>query len=171
MADLASTDITIKNSDGNAFTPGDLTIVGRQKRGLVKLTFGDGALTYPSGGVPLPAKAYFGMLRDINLTLYDSDDATGIVWKYDKTNHKLRGYIQGVTVSAAGSATLDDYALNTTVATADGLASVMSVSLSNTVGSGTYYLGKLKEIGDQPDASGTSMAPPATTLFAEVVGW
>lgn len=163
MADLAATNVTLTNAAGEAFTLADLTIVGRSKRGVVKIAFGNGALTYPSGGVPMPAIGAFGMLRDLNMKVYSGE--AGIQWDYDKTNNKLRGYIPGVVVSAAGSATLDDYPLNPT---SDALTSAQSISLGNSAGAGTYYLGKMKELGGGPTGS---QAPAATTLYAEIWGW
>lgn len=58
----------------------------------VKIAFGDGALTYPSGGVPL-TKASLGcpnFLRSV--TLFDDNDGSGLLWKYDRENEKLRCY-------------------------------------------------------------------------------
>lgn len=85
MADLASTDVTI--------TVEERTIVKKKRRNRVKIVFGDGALTYPSGGVPMPAFGSFGFVRNLDfLILIDSSAATGTVWKYDKANAKLRGF-------------------------------------------------------------------------------
>ena len=160
MAALASSDVTItlqashrgrlyeKNQDGSRTT-------------FCKIAFGDGALTYPSGGVPLPAAASFGMQSTIHrVKLLDEDDASGIAWKYDYENKKLRAYLQGIIVSAAGAATMDDFALNTTT---EPLATAVSLSLTNNTGAGTKYLGKLIEMA-------TTQAPAAQVLYAEVTG-
>jgi hypothetical protein len=88
MSDLAASDVTV--------TVNEVITAGRKHRNDVKIVFGDGALTYPSGGVPMPTFGSFGMIRNIEkLALYDSNDASGIIWKYDKDNHKLRGYEVG----------------------------------------------------------------------------
>jgi hypothetical protein len=138
--------------------------MGKQRHATVTITFGDAAKTYPSGGVPLPDIGSFGMVRNMaGLTLFDPDDAHGILWKYDSENRKLRGFIQGVTVSAAGSATLDDFKLNST---GDALVDKeISLGLSNDAGAGTYYLGKLKEL------SAGVHAVPAQTLYGIAFGW
>src|SRR5574341_900354 len=164
MADLVAADVTITNVNGEKLRPEDLVVIGRERRGSVKLTFGDGVKTYPSGGVPLPSIGNFGMIRDLKMLKVYAGEA-GIEWDYDKTNHTLRAYIQGFTVSAAGGATMDDYAVNPT---GDALASATSLSLANTVVSGTYYLGKLKELGVSPAAGGGQQAVPAQTLYCEV---
>lgn len=158
MPALASTDLTITVQD-----------VGRgslqqDKRHLVKIAFGDGLLTYPSGGVPLPGFASFGFTRNLAyVVLIDPNDASGIVWKVDYENQKLRGYIQGAVISAAGSSTLDDFPLNTTT-DPDATAS-LNLGLANTgAAAGTVYFGKLKELS-------TTHAPAAQVLYAEAVGW
>lgn len=158
MADLTSANVTITVQNQRYFHG---TVA--QKRHQVKIEFGDGALTYPTGGVPMPAKDKFGMVHALEfLSLIDDNDATGIVWKYDKENNKLRGFIQGITVSAAGAATMDDFALDTT---ADPLATTVSVSLTNSTGAGAKYLGKMLEL------AGGSAAPAAQVLYAEAVGF
>lgn len=88
MTDLVAADVTI--------TVEKRLIEGKRKRNRCKIEFGDGALTYPSGGVPLPAFASWGMKRDLEyIILTDANDASGILWKYDQANIKLRGYEVG----------------------------------------------------------------------------
>jgi len=154
MAAIASTDLTL--------TIEQQTRAGNQKRNRVKIVFGNGTLTYPSGGVPLPSKGSFGFGHNLDhVILIDADDASGIVWKVDQANKKLRGYIQGVVVSAAGAATMDDFALDTA---AEPLATAVSVSFTDNTGAGTKYLGKLIELT-------TTHAPAAQTLYVEAVGF
>lgn len=156
MAAIAASDVTI------TVEARSLSTQSRQRRHRVKIAFGDGALTYPANGIPMPSAGSFGLVRNLDfLALIDPDDASGIVWKYDKDGNKLRGYLQGVTVGAAGAVTMDDFPLDTT---ADPEASAVSVSLTNSAGAGTHYLGKLKELG-------TAHAPAAHVLYAEAVGW
>ena len=127
-----------------------------------KIAFGDGALTYPAGGVPLPTRVSFGMIRYLSeLIITDDDSAQGIVWKYDRTNHKLRGWVEGITVAAAGAATVDDFPLDTTAET---LATAVSLSLTNNTGAGVKYLGRMVEIA-------TGAAPAAAALYALARGW
>lgn len=156
MADIASSDVTI--------TVQRKVVAGKRKRNRVKIAFGNGTLTYPNaaGGVPLPAFGNFGFKRFIEfLSITDENDASGIVWKYDQENHKLRGYIPGIVVGAAGAATLDDFPADTT---ADPLMTAVSYSLTNNTGAGTKYLGAQKELA-------AAAAPAAQVLYAEAVGW
>lgn len=162
MADLAASDVTVAVVDRK--------IYAKQRRNVVTITFGDGVLTYPSGGVPLPAAASFGMVRNIDfIVITDANDAAGIVWKYDQANHKLRGYIQGAVISAAGSGTLDDHPLDGTadpLAAADRQPSNGAVSLGIIASAaGTVYLGAMKEL------LAAEHAPASQVLYAEAVGW
>ena len=83
------------------------SIAGKKKRFRVKLVFGDGALTYPAGGVPMPGPGGFGMVRlldgivDIEQASDDSNQ-----YKYDVVNNKIRIYIgtTGVEMGAVAPA-------------------------------------------------------------------
>ena len=155
MADLAASDVTV--------TIERRSIEGKTRRCRVKIEFGDGALTYPAGGVPMPAASAFGMKDHLDfLSLMDYDDATGLVWKYYKANNKLRAYVQGYAHGTGGAVTLDDYPVNA----AFGVTSGISVSLTTGAGAATGRLGALIE-----SASGAGNAPPASTLFAMAEGW
>jgi hypothetical protein len=161
------------------FVAGDVTIIvqeryarggSKQRRHRVRIAFGDGALTYPAGGIPLPNYAMFGLQQRLDfLVMTDTSDDQGILWKFDQDNLKLQGFIQGVVTSAAGAGTLDDYPLD---GTADPLAAAarqpsngaVSVGLVASA-AGVVYFGALKEL------LAAEHAPAAQTLYAEAVGW
>lgn len=86
MAAFAATDVTVVASRENAWLAG----TRRFQRGTI--TFGDGALTYPTGGIPLPAKEKFGFGRALeSLTIFGLNGLTAnYVYAYDPTNHKLQ---------------------------------------------------------------------------------
>ena len=85
MAALVAANVTVTNNE--------LKILGQKRHVDVTITFGDSVLTYPSGGVPLPTFASFGLVRNLNYILISGNDsASGVFWKYDKTNQKLRAY-------------------------------------------------------------------------------
>jgi len=95
MAALTSTDVTVAVLKKE--------IAGRRRVNTFSIAFGNGALTYPTGGVPLPAKTSFGML----LGVFDFMDleqayANGYVYKYDRTNHKLVMYYADYDAAADG---------------------------------------------------------------------
>ena len=104
MADLASTDVTI-TIQKNRIIKGS---PGSQQRNLVKIQFGDGSLTYPANGVPMPGYAKFGMRRELEyLVMLDSGSAVTTRWIYDVANKKLRGWVDdgtsGISAEAAGA--------------------------------------------------------------------
>lgn len=82
MADLAATDVTVAL---------DRYKFGKARMSYANLAFGDGAKTYPFGGIPLPAAGSLGInaINDIEII---SPDYDGTIWRYDKTNHKLKAY-------------------------------------------------------------------------------
>jgi hypothetical protein len=156
MTDLASTDLTITVQSGTH------RIHNKVREITVKIAFGDGALTYPTGGVPLPGFASFGMQRYLeDIILIDPDDSQGIMWKYDRENKKLRAFIPAIDVGAAGAATVDDFPFDTTD---EPLATAVSISLTNNTGAGTKYLGRQKELVN-------TQAPAAQTMYAVARGW
>jgi hypothetical protein len=128
--------------------------VERLKQNLVKVQFGDGALTYPSGGVPLPAAQSFGMRQSlIDLIPVDTDDAKGFLWKYDRDNNKLRAYRQGVTTGATAAAALANGAFPLNENGAE-----IAARLATSAASTSYDLGPFAECS-------TSFAPASHTLY------
>ncbi len=110
----------------------------------------------------MPAYSALGLIRNLDkIKIYDSDDSQGIVWKYDKDNNKLRGYILGINVDAAGSGTLDDFPLDTTAEPLAEAASIGGVGLEASMN----LLGRLAEL------KGTASAPASQTIYATVIGW
>jgi hypothetical protein len=153
MADLVAADVTV--------TVDERTIVGKKRRNRVTITFGDGAKTYPAGGVPLPAFGSFGHIRNLDyLTIFDVDDASGIMWKYDRTNNKLRGYRQGVRTGSTAAADSTSGALLENMAAAEttlrGMGTAIDVDID---------LGLLREL------TSAGNPPAAQTLQAEATGW
>ena len=102
MADIASTDLTITVVKQQIVRGSP----GGQRRNLVKITFGDGALTYGTG-VPLPGKSKFGLQHHFShLVPIDLASGSTFVYKYDYANAKLRRYgVIATNVAMAESAT------------------------------------------------------------------
>ncbi len=83
MVALAASDVTL--------TIEAETIQVKQKRNRVKIVFGDGALTYPALGIPMPTFGEWGMRRNLDsVILSDSSDGDGFMYKYDQENNKIR---------------------------------------------------------------------------------
>ncbi len=95
MANIAATDITVTVDKLAKLENG-------RKHNTLKLAFGDGALTYAAGGVPVTL-AQMGMVGAIDsLTVFDSG-TSAYKWSYDKTNQKLIAeYVaaQAITVAS-----------------------------------------------------------------------
>lgn len=148
MADLASSDVTV--------TIEERSIVAKKRRNRVKITFGNATLTYPANGVPLPAAASFGMVRQLDfLTIFDEDDALGVMYKYDKENNKLRMYFP------TGGATAAPASASANPQVTSGASSATAVNATTPA----LTPGLAKEMAS------ASTAPAATTLYAEAVGW
>lgn len=85
MADIASSDVTY-------------TLVKQRKEESghkvinFTLAFGDGAKTYPSGGIPLTAAKLGCPNQVLSLKLIDAGNANGFMYKYDLSNNKIRIY-------------------------------------------------------------------------------
>lgn len=61
---------------------------GSRRRNVMKLVFGDGALTYPAGGIPL-SKGKMGCPRIIESLVVFDQSTSGYKFQYDYTNEKL----------------------------------------------------------------------------------
>jgi hypothetical protein len=129
------------------------------RRNDVKIVFGNGSLTYPAGGVPMPAATAFGLrLELLDLVQIDNDDASGFLWKFDRDNKKLRAYRQGVTTGATAAAALANGAFPLNENGAE-IAARIATSAASTA----YDMGPLQECT-------TSYAPAAHTFYFEAKG-
>jgi len=103
MADLASTDVTV------TLNPQDKDFLAMGKCiSFPSIAFGDGALTYPAGGIPLPAMGNFGMKKEIK-RMFIEQPANGNSYHYDHTNHKLRIFTATAAEAAGAIAAITLY--------------------------------------------------------------
>jgi hypothetical protein len=91
MTDIASTDVTV-------------TITKRQRIGdEIRVTgtiaMGDGSLTYPTGGVAMPAVSNFRLKKINRMNLTGGHDS-GYLYRYDYTNNKITMWFTGAGTSA-----------------------------------------------------------------------
>lgn len=85
MADIAASNVTYAKVEGTgAASPGN-----PRANQVTTITFGDGSLEYPAGGIPL-IKGNLGCPTVIESCLIMGEE--GILWTYDYANEKLRGY-------------------------------------------------------------------------------
>jgi hypothetical protein len=68
----------------------------------VQISFGDGVLTYPAGGIPLSLSklGLVGELIGLEITEPDADD--GLVYKWDKSANTLRLYYGDYSAAVDG---------------------------------------------------------------------
>lgn len=171
MADIAAADVTYTKQEGTqGACPSDPRF-----RAIFKVQFGDGALTYPSGGIPL-TKGKLGCPTNIDeLTIIDSDDSNGIVYKYDRENGKIRIY--NPTASHAHdllvkggqiASTTNDIAHYATDILGKEAATDATIAGSASATKGGV-ISRSSSAGTEFTAAST--APAATTLYVSVVGF
>lgn len=94
MAAIAASGVTYTLSGKG---PGIVDSNGIRQNG-VKIVFGDGASTYPSGGIPLSGLSAWGFPNTVGeVYLTDMSNGDGYIYKWDKTNNKLRIYYPTAT--------------------------------------------------------------------------
>jgi len=86
MADIAATDVTYAVVNQH-----QQKVVDGRREGKFSLVFGDGALTYPTGGVPI-TKGNLGCPNVIESFIMEGTGANGFIYKYDQANEKIRIY-------------------------------------------------------------------------------
>lgn len=167
MADIAASDLTYTLQEGTQNScPSDPLY-----KAVFKIAFGDGALTYPSGGIPLtPGK--LGCPSHLQeFVIMDSSDADGLVYKYDRENGKIRIY----KPQGAHSHPL----LLKEGAVADGATTRVNAGtdlLGANAGSDITVAGGGANGGVQASTASAgdelgNVAVAATVLYAKVVGW
>lgn len=65
----------------------------------VSLALGDGAATYPAGGIDIPL-SQLGLRMSVDAVSIMGDAASTRMVKYDRANRKLRIYVEGASVYA-----------------------------------------------------------------------
>lgn len=118
MPDIAASNVTVTVLQ-RAY------MMDMRKRHRVKIAFGDGALTYPSGGVPMPAAGTFGMSTVVeSMTVTDDDDGQGIFNKYDAEAKKIRIWFPTQQTAGTGNRAGVEYTGGTTAVPATTLYAI-----------------------------------------------
>ncbi len=94
MADILVDDVT--------YTMLKLNRGMKQKRNIVKLVFGNGALTYPSAGIVLNL-GKLGLTNELSALLV-TDTVTFVSWRLDRDDKTLRGFDGDSEISGAVTA-------------------------------------------------------------------
>jgi len=153
MTALASTDVTVSVSTRNR----DIWAGTNKRCQIATVAFGNAALTYPTGGVPLPAIGVFGFVKAIEFGVV-MPPLDGYVYKYDVTNHKIMIFGQGVTTGHTTAADATSGALALNYAGAE-----LAVRLMGTAIDTDYIFGALKQLP-------AAFAPAATSFLMMLVG-
>lgn len=141
MGHLANTDVAVTINSRDREIAG--AAAGRNMT-LATLVFGDGSLTYATGGVPLPAIGTFGFRNEITMGLIQQPSANGFIYKYDASARKIKIFTQGVrTGSTAAGAPENGANLENSFA-AEGV-----LTMPNSAVDTTYDIGQLIELPDE----------------------
>ena len=89
MPDIASSDVTYTRQ---ALSSGDGRMESSYKHFKFLVEFGDGALTYPAGGVPLDTGKLGCPNHLIELHIMEPEAGNGLVYKYDESAATVRIY-------------------------------------------------------------------------------
>lgn len=153
MTAIAAANVAVTVSTRNR----DIWPAAPKRCQIALVAFGDGALTYPTGGVPLPAMGVFGFHTVIEFGAIEQP-INGFLYKYDRANHKLLIYAQGFTTGATAAAANENGALVVNSAGAQGVPRI-----PNTAASTTYDMGPLKELP-------ATVAPAAVSFLMMMIG-
>lgn len=153
MTALAAADVTVSCTARNR----DIVPAGPKQVNLVDISFGDDTLTYPTGGVPMPAIGNFGYKKAIEFCAIEQP-ANGYFYKYDRTNHKMMVYTQGVRTGSSVAADATSGALVEDSGAAETVVRFMGTAVDT-----NYDLGPMREIP-------STQAQAAVTLRAMLVG-
>ena len=157
MANLAATNVTVTLST---------TVLpvwypqGRQKQIAVSISFGDGALKYPVGGIPMPAIGMFGMVRNLAGLLIQGP--VGLQAGYDPVNNKLLLYSHSHILNLAQGASGDAAGTRVQASAKDGTS--YDLFISQPTGGGGIVPVSDRPYGDTTDVGGIVAAAPGSLV-------
>lgn len=168
MADIAASDVTYTEIAGSVkASPSD-----PRRSAVFTLAFGNGTLTYPSGGVPV-TKAKLGCPTNVDEFIVMDIGASGYTVKYDLTNNKIRLFNPTAThahdllvkggQAAASTAALAHYATDILGKEAATDATITAAASATKGGVVSRTASAGAELGN--------VAVTATTLKIKVVGY
>ena len=94
MADIAATNVT--------YTINERTRIGRKYFVEATVAFGDGALHYLSGGVPL-TNSKLGFRRGMDAFVVMESGGNALLYEWDKSANTIRIFTEGRVEQTAGS--------------------------------------------------------------------
>lgn len=176
MANIAASDITVTILNRRTMDSG-------RKSVNAKLAFGNGALTYPAGGVPISLAA-LGCPNTIeSLYIYD-DGVSGYKWTYDAVNMKLVAVRQGAQSASAthshnllvkggqiGSTTNDIAHYATDILGKEAATDATITGAASATKGGVLSDTTTASVTAAVFAEPSTVAIAAQTLKCEVIGW
>jgi hypothetical protein len=179
MGAIASTNVTV------TLAPQDRDMLGfAHKISFPTIAFGNGSLTYPANGVPLPAIGQFGMNKVIKRMRLDG--IAGYKFVYDAAHHTIRIFqspaVASLTCVAATAGTPagtnaaeNAHTHSVPSGTDAGGGTTGAGSSHNHAFTGTQLATHTHDITGEGAAGamveiGTGDVCPTATLYAEVVG-
>lgn len=163
MADIAASDITVTILNHRR--------VEARSHNNIELAFGDGALTYPAGGIPL-SKGVLGCPNVIeSLVVYDSS-TSGYKWSYDKDNEKLvaiqaPAHAHDLLIKGGQAAATTNVAAHY----ATDILGKEAATDATILGSASATKGGVISGGSGVGSQPSTVAIAAQTLKVEVIGW
>jgi hypothetical protein len=169
MGDMVATDVTVTLDPREA----DFFAMAT-KVTFPTIAFGaSSGKAYPTGGIPMPAMGAFGMKKEIKRIFVSPRAADGIIWKYDKVNHKLMAYVVGGTVTGTISSNSAGTPSGNSAAPTGNLAqaNVAVGALTGNLANGTVAANAVSNLVIGTDAiagtaNGANVANRALTLAA-----
>ena len=137
MGDMAYTDVTVTLDQRDV----DFLAMAT-KVTFPSIAFGaSSGKAYPTGGIPMPPMGAFGMKKEIRRIFISPRAADGIMWKYDRVNHKIMAYVVGGAVTGTiANATSTGNLAQANVAIAAGTGNLSSNALGGNTANGTGYI-------------------------------
>jgi len=149
MGAFASTDITVTIASRDREISG--AQAGRNQT-IASVAFGDGSLTYGTGGVPMPAIGTFGFRNEIKMGLIEQPYANGFIYKYDATNRKIKIFTQGVRMGSTAAGAPENGANIEDSFAAEGV-----LTMPNSAVDTTYDIGQMIELPNGSTPAAVSM--------------
>lgn len=164
MADIAAGDVTyVLQSEQR---------VNSYYNAVFKLTFGNGALTYPALGIPLTAGKLGCPVVIKSLKIFDNSDGDGLLYKYDFEGNKIRIY------NTVGAHAHDLLVKGGQAAASTDAVSIKTATLGKEAATDRTALGSASATSGgvmaSTAANGTesgNVAIAATVIYVEVVGY
>lgn len=95
MADVTASDVSV-NIEPRYRDMGGPALTKKMVAGTI--AFGDGALTYPVGGVPLPVLGHLNFVKGLDRLVLEQPVGV-LAYRYDRSAHTLRiyGFVTGAS--------------------------------------------------------------------------